>query len=204
MQRFTRLALVLCIVVCAGASHAQYAHGYQHDRDGGSTTRVYLGAGGLYAFLVSAEDEFESAIVDTSIDDTFGVSLLYGAQTDFGVSVEIQFDWFDPYDVDQTTALGSFSDELAMYSLTSNIGYHPMHESFFDPYVTVGGGWMYAGLDDFGASGNGIVVSVGVGVNLWVTDHIGLRLEGQYVHPVTGQIEHLETLQPRAGLLYRF
>ena len=40
MQRLHCSALVLVLVAIAGASQAQYAHGYQHDRDGGS--QIYV------------------------------------------------------------------------------------------------------------------------------------------------------------------
>ena len=85
----------------------------------------------------------------------------------------------------------------------SNIAYHPF-EGVIDPFVSVGGGWMYAKLDRFDTSGNGLVVRVGLGANVWLTDHLGIRVEGRYTHPITGDIEHLENVQPRVGILYRF
>lgn len=182
----------------AGASHAQYQW---EDRE--IESRVYIGGAGAFSFLFNAEDEFTNSIVRSKFDDSFGAAFIYGVRTDIGFSVELEVEWIQGYDIVQTTALGTTTDELTTYTVSSNVGYHPF-DGVVDPYISLGAGWMHATLDDFGVSGDGLVVRVGLGANFWVTDHIGVRLEGQYTHPLTSQIEHFENIQPRVGLFYRF
>ena len=63
-------------------------------------------------------------------------------------------------------------DAALKYSLNNVIG----KTSWFDPYVSVGGG--YTWLDEFGTP----TVNGGAGFNIWFNDNIGLNVESKYKH----------------------
>jgi opacity protein-like surface antigen len=104
---------------------------------------------------------------------------------------------------DQSTALGSSSDEVDTWTLASSIAYHPF-DDWFDPYIAFGAGWMYVDADDVSESSSGLALRGAVGVDFWATDHLGMRLEGRYTLPVTSEIRDFDHFGPRVGFFYRF
>lgn len=166
--------------------------------------RIYVGASGVASFLIRAEDAVGDPLSRIRTDMSFGVAATYGVRLlAWPISTELDFEYVIGHDFEQTTPLGVDSDELASYTLTGLVAYRPLSGSF-DPFVSLGAGWMRASLSGSGASGDGIALRFGVGTDYWFTDHIGLRVEGRYLLPVSGSIERLDTAGARAGVFYRF
>jgi opacity protein-like surface antigen len=151
------------------------------------------------------EDEFTNSVVETKTDSSpaYGAALTYGVRFWEHFAVELDYEWISGYDIEQTNVLGTIEDKIITHTLTSNISYYPLDGSI-DPYVSVGAGWMGAVLDDFGATGNGLALRFRVGADFWMTDNLGLRIEGQYTLPVTKEVKDLDLVGPRVGLFYRF
>jgi len=173
--------------------------------------RVFVGAVGMYSWLPFAEDEFGLSggdlETDTSIDDSLGGALVYGAQLRSGLSFDVDAEFTLGHEVSQeASSLGvpftTVTDDLWILTLSSNVGYHPI-DSFFDPYVSVGMGVMHAEFYDEPFGGTGFTLRGAVGINLWIGDHFGLRAEGRYLRPF-GPVEDLDSVAPRAGVFARF
>jgi opacity protein-like surface antigen len=167
--------------------------------------RIYFGLLGAGVWQYRVEDEFGSSVVTTDAQSSiaFGGAALYGVQFNDHWAIEVEFEWIPGFDVEQSSIFGTFSDKIETSNLSSNIAYRPFNGRFA-PFVSVGPGWMRAKLDGFGATGDGLAFRVGAGVDIWVTENIGLRLEGRYTLPVSSAIKDLDLVGPRAGLFYRF
>ncbi|MDP3357740.1 MAG: OmpA family protein [Lutibacter sp.] len=82
-------------------------------------------------------------------------------------------------------------------ALKFNFGSILGETAWFDPYVSVGGG--YTWLDKFGApTANG-----GVGINFWFNDNIGLNVESKYKH-VFDNADILQHFQHSVGIVLKF
>ncbi|MEE9349014.1 MAG: OmpA family protein [Flavobacteriaceae bacterium] len=79
------------------------------------------------------------------------------------------------------------------YDLNNLIG----ETKWFDPYVTIGGG--YTIIDE---DGNG-TLNGGLGTNLWFTDNVGLNLQSNYKHSFD-DARQLPHFQHALGLILRF
>ncbi len=189
-------ALVLGLVLITSPSWAS---------DEEERARVYIGVLGVASWPVRVADEFDNSLVETetSSSPAYGAALTYGVRIEQPFAFEIDFEWTSGYEIDQTTAVGKVSDKIITYTLTSNMAYHPL-DQWFDPFVSVGAGWMRAELDDFGATGDGLALRFAAGSDFWMTDNLGLRIEGRYTLPVSKGIEDLDLVGPRVGLFYRF
>ncbi|WP_372745157.1 OmpA family protein [Lutibacter sp.] len=83
-------------------------------------------------------------------------------------------------------------DGAVKYDLNNIIG----ETAWFDPYVTVGGG--YTWLEDWDTgTANG-----GLGANIWFNENIGLNLETKYKHTFESNI--VQHFQHSAGIIVRF
>ncbi|KUO67856.1 MAG: cell envelope biogenesis protein OmpA [Lutibacter sp. BRH_c52] len=85
------------------------------------------------------------------------------------------------------------ADAALKYSLNNIIG----ETAWFDPYVSVGGG--YTWLDKLGTG----TVNVGGGINFWFSDNIGLNVESKYKH-VFDNSPILQHFQHSVGLVLKF
>jgi opacity protein-like surface antigen len=150
-----------------------------------------------------AENKFAGSIVDTETDPSLGAALIYGARITRRFAIELDFEWIAGYELEQSTLLGTIDDHIVTYTLASSLAYHPI-EARIDPFVSLGLGWMRANLREFDVVGNGLALRASAGTDIWLTDNVGVRLEGRYTFPVTEEIEDLDSLAPRLGILYRF
>jgi len=197
MQVVRITTLVLCLALLSGPATAE------EEPDSG--VRIYVGLSGAAGWMPEVEDEFSNSTVDSNVDSDPGLggAATYGARFAAPFSVEIDFEFIQGIEIKQTSALGSGKDDIFTYSLTSNVAYHPL-DMWFDPYVSLGAGWMHVELDDDGSSGDGLALRAGVGVDFWIADHFGLRMEGRYLFPVTDEVRDFDLFGPRVGLFYRF
>ncbi|WP_372795018.1 OmpA family protein [Lutibacter sp.] len=103
--------------------------------------------------------------------------------------------------LNKITKVGDNSvSDLAYFGLDGALKYNfnnmARETSWFDPYVTLGGG--YTWLDDLGvATANG-----GLGFNIWLSDNIGLNVESKYKHTFDSEI--VQHFQHSLGLVIKF
>ena len=93
--------------------------------------------------------------------------------------------------------LGDVSvDDLSHYAVDGTIKYNFLKNTTIDPFVEIGGG--YTWIDEIGAgTANG-----GVGINIWLSENIGLTLQTQYKHAFEDYlVKHFQHL---AGLSIKF
>ncbi|PKP14294.1 MAG: cell envelope biogenesis protein OmpA [Bacteroidetes bacterium HGW-Bacteroidetes-3] len=83
-------------------------------------------------------------------------------------------------------------DGALKYDLNSLVG----ETAWFDPYVSVGGG--YTWLDNMGAG----TFNGGLGFNVWFSDNIGLNLESKYKHTFESNI--IQHFQHSVGFVFKF
>jgi outer membrane protein OmpA-like peptidoglycan-associated protein len=101
--------------------------------------------------------------------------------------------------LNKITKMGDNSvSDLVYYGLDGALKYNFIGESsWFDPYVSVGGG--YTWLDDLGAgTANG-----GLGFNVWFNDNIGLNVESKYKHTFDN-VDILQHFQHSVGFIFKF
>jgi opacity protein-like surface antigen len=166
--------------------------------------RVYVGASAVASWITRGEDEFTNSVVSTELGNSYGLAFTYGVRLRKYMSVEVDFEWLEGHETDLKTALGVFNDNLVYYSLGMVFAGRPINHPIFDPFISVGGGWTRVKLDNFDVTGDGFAFRFAIGSDFWVTDHIGVRVEGRYLLPVTSEIEDLDSVGPRIGLFYRF
>ncbi len=83
-------------------------------------------------------------------------------------------------------------DGAIKYDLNNVFG----ESSWFDPYVSVGGG--YTWLDDLGTG----TFNGGLGVNFWFSDNLGLNLSSKYKHTFDSNI--IQHFQHSLGVVIKF
>jgi opacity protein-like surface antigen len=205
MHRILGLLLLAASLIISGTATAasdRRAEEIEFETD--DYSRVYLGAAAVASWTTQAEDEFSNSVVDTELGNSYGLAITYGVRLQNYLSVEIDFEWLEGHEIEQTTALGVLHDNLQYYSLGMVFGFRPLNHAIFDPFLSVGGGWTRVNLDNFDVHGDGFAFKFAVGSDFWVTDHIGIRVEGRYLLPVTDEIEDLDSVGPRIGVFYRF
>ena len=93
-------------------------------------------------------------------------------------------------DVDESFWAGNLQVKYALRRIfTSNPGW-------FDPYVTVGGGYFSLGDQE------GIKALAGGGINFWFTEHLGLNLQTGYHHGF--KKDQSDYFQHSAGIVIKF
>lgn len=83
-------------------------------------------------------------------------------------------------------------DGAVKYDLNNMIG----ETSWFDPYASVGGGYVWMG--NFGTG----TFNGGLGINFWFNDNVGFNLESKYKHAFESNI--VQHFQHSAGLIIKF
>ncbi|THD69205.1 OmpA family protein [Robertkochia marina] len=80
-------------------------------------------------------------------------------------------------------------DDLSHYAVDGTIKYNLVKESWFQPYIEVGGG--YTWIDEIGAG----TLNGGLGLNFWFTDNIGINVQSSYKHVFEDYgVEHFQHL----------
>ena len=166
----------------------------------------YLGALTLYGFEDSIDAPLES-------DDTFGLNARWGVRFDtpsdeIDLALELNFTWYDTVDVG---FLGTKFAEIDMWSLTlrPKLYVSGIADGRFAPYVYAGVGYMegdskvtagpFAGAKD---SESGFVFELGTGLEVSITDYVGVFVEAGYVEPPDDFDLSLWTVG--VGVLFRF
>ncbi len=94
-----------------------------------------------------------------------------------------------------------------IFTGTANLKLYPLNGRI-QPYLLIGAGFMNVWLEDssgsgLSASGPGPAFRAGLGLDLYMTDHLALALDVSYVLP-TQQISDLDYLSIGIGIQYKF
>ncbi|MEN8186306.1 MAG: OmpA family protein [Bacteroidota bacterium] len=89
------------------------------------------------------------------------------------------------------------TDDLSYFGLDFDMRWNFMPQSWFDPYLLVGGG--YTWLDE---EGNG-TLNGGLGINFWFNEFIGMHVQSAYKHSFD-EAEMLPHFQHALGVNFRF
>jgi hypothetical protein len=189
----------------------------------------YIGLAGVYQTNLF-EDRIEDLLEDevpgatVSIDDSGGLSALVGYRMASWFAAELQYEWVDEYDV-KGSAFGQSGTiySITGHTLTANTKWIvPVWR--VQPYLVIGVGFsswdvdrdtVGTALNQFTDTtiGNGNQTDFagrgGVGVDVYITEHIVLNAQGQVVvstlkKPDLDDIDDLNYVGFSAGLQYRF
>jgi OOP family OmpA-OmpF porin len=90
--------------------------------------------------------------------------------------------------------------DLSYYAADLNAKYGFLNESWFNPYLHLGGG--YTWIDQKGTG----TVNGGIGINFWFTENVGLTVQSTYKHSFEDEadMDVPKHLQHFAGLTFKF
>jgi opacity protein-like surface antigen len=206
--------LIATLVLCTGSLISAEDARAENDfnKSGG-----YFGVNGAYGISLLS-DEIINAIGGPSglatFGDSGGLNARLGARFAKILAVELQYEWMHGIDL----AIARFpAGTYKPHSLTANLKlYLPI--SRFQPYLLAGAGvgfWKFESLlEPFVQSGDttGFAGRVGLGIDLMITEHIGLNAEGAGVlNTASFSFDGLNSISQNlyyfsisGGLIYRF
>jgi opacity protein-like surface antigen len=204
MRETVILAVVLGLALAASPAWAGERRSGP-DEKASAITEIYVGLLGTGVWQYNVEDEFQTSAVHTNAQSghTYGGAVLYGVQYLKYWAIEVEFEWIPGFKFEQTSIFGTYSDKITTSNLSSNVAYRPL-DGRFEPFISLGPSWMRVKLDSYGATSNGLALRLGVGADLWLTESLGVRLEGRYTLPVSNRLKNFDLVGPRVGLFYRF
>ncbi len=168
-------------------------------------TGVYFGFHSMYmGELFESEIEDSLPGVDLEVDNSKGFNALFGYRLFPWLALELQGDYYDDYNIE---LLGVDAAELGGWS-ASLIGKFYPFTGRIQHYLLGGGGYMEVDLSDqlglgLSEDSGGSVAQAGLGVDIYLTRHFVLNLEGSYAFPMGG-VADLDFWTVRGGLEYRF
>jgi OOP family OmpA-OmpF porin len=102
--------------------------------------------------------------------------------------------------INSISIIGPNSVKSTYFSLDGGVKYDLNNvigdTAWFDPYATVGGGYVW--MDKYGTG----TFNTGLGVNFWFNDNVGFNLESKYKHTFESNI--IQHFQHSAGLIIKF
>jgi len=152
----------------------------------------YLGAGALFSI-----ENFEC-----QSDDAWGYNIRAGRRINPFVAVEAEWEHpaskFD--DSSRVDGFGRLGGDVDVWNLTANGKVYPI-QGQFQPYALVGVGYGQADMphDDNG----GFIARFGVGLDVLITDNIGVATEVGYVLG-TGDLANFDQIPISVGAFYNF
>lgn len=152
----------------------------------------YLGAGALFSI-----ENF-----DCDTDNAWGYNIRGGRRINDYVAVEAE--WEHPVsnfdDSNKVDGFGRLNGDVEAWNLTANGKVYPI-TGRFQPYALVGAGYGQADLphDDNG----GFIARFGLGLDVLITDNIGVDAEVGYVLG-TGALSDYDQIPISLGVFYNF
>ncbi len=153
----------------------------------------FAGLGGVYAFQ------------DTSgpFDDSAGVDARIGYRLLPRWAAEVQINWLEGFDSTRGPEV-----ELDTYLVTLNVKAYAA-TGRAQPYVLFGMGLLHVNTEIFQSgpnlksTENGFAARLGVGIDLYASDHFIVNLEATYV-PSAGEVDEVRFGTLGLGFQYRF
>jgi opacity protein-like surface antigen len=168
-----------------------------------SRTGVYIGAEGVVGVASKIEDGVQHATgLKGRVDAAFGVNGRIGYRLHPRVAVEGEFEWIDGFDF--TVENNKKKVRGDTWFASGNVKGYVM-TGRFQPFVLVGAGFYHAKYDVLGSrvSGGDAALRAGLGFDAYLTEHVAIAFDAQYVLPF-GEVDDLDYTSVGAGLQYRF
>ena len=185
-----------CALLLLSASSA-YAQDYA--RNG-----FYVGMAASLGIDTALEDELEDITgVDVNVDEAMGLHTRLGYRFHPHISSEIDIEWLDNADI---SAMGTDALTIERWTFTANAKAYLL-TGRFQPFLLAGPGLMHINAKD--SLGLGLSMSddfaarFGGGIDFYVTEKIGVSLDGSYVLP-TGDLKDFDYFSIAWGFQYRF
>lgn len=186
--------------------------------DDGFAPFAYLAVGGVYG-----QGFFEGEAHQINKTYGWGVNARVGYRFIPMLAVELLFEDVIEFDADSGYSDSTKNLDRKAWTLMPNVKFFPI-EGFCEPYLSVGGGYMYAdaGNDNFVdhssqfnlnppptithggvKDGSAFAARFGIGADLYATENIFIEGEVAYVLP-TGEAKNFDHLTVSLGLGYAF
>lgn len=178
---------------------------------------AYIAIGGVYG-----EEFFEGDAHQINASYGWGVNSRVGFRFHQMLAAELLFEGMVEFDADSGGNGASENIDRKVYSVMPNFKFYPI-EGFCEPYLSVGGGWVYAdsGNDNevtrFGFQpanthiqhgtvdqGHGFGMRFGVGADFYATEQIFIAPEVAYVLPLTADVNNYDYLSVSLSVGYAF
>jgi len=211
MCSFTHRFLLILASTLTGllATSAATAEGF--DERG-----FYVGVSGVYSATLFQEEVLSYGGLPSElaqVSDSKGASARLGYRLMSWIALEVQYEWLDTIEFSNET-LGQFA-EYDPQTVTANVKLF-LPTGSLQPYLLVGAGvgfWKLDTLDFSGtvppvtggqSSGEGFTGRAGLGLNLHLTEHVALNLEGVGVLNTTTLDPNDTDFDKTLGNLYYF
>ena len=205
MVRRSILSLVLLLWIATGPAladgHEEPASATQSSERGVfERETMYIIGGGAWGC-----EDFSDTYRRT--DDAVGLNASVGGRMLEHFAVEAQFEWFHDFRLQPPGSVTRSADTYAMFA---NLKAYPL-KGRIQPYGLFGiGGLIVNSLyfpDLQGTSSNeiqsGFAIRAGAGVEVYVSDHWFISLEGSYVRPIQ-TVSEFDHGSAKWGIGYRF
>lgn len=160
----------------------------------------YLGLSGVYALESFDDSEFK-------FDDSAGVNLRFGYRAFPNLSFELAYEWLEGFD-STSGPVGEGEREYDTHLITANAKILGMNGRY-QPYALVGGGVLVVNIEHVGELPKpwvvyaGFAARFGGGVDVYLSRHFAINLEGTYVVPAA-RVKDQQYGTLGLGFQYRF
>ncbi|HYB98864.1 MAG TPA: porin family protein [Candidatus Limnocylindrales bacterium] len=169
----------------------------------------YIEVGGSYVVQVFDEDAGIKGVPLDDTDNTGGYEIRAGYRVNNWLGIEAeweQFLHFKNVNLRDTGCTVDCGANLDMWSLMMNAKFFPLRGRF-QPYGIVGIGVAKAEFETSLPIGkqdeHGFAARFGVGVDVYITEQIGLAFEADYILP-TGDAHEFDVIPFSGSIFYRF
>jgi opacity protein-like surface antigen len=172
-------------------------------------TGWYLQGGVAYGFEDFDQGGSNNELGGLDVDDSFGYDVRAGYRLSERVAVEAQFQHFLEFDLDENSGssadISALDADLELWAATVN-GKFFFTTGRIQPYALAGIGYGEGEVDVKGSgstSEGDFLGRVGLGVDAYATENLGIALEAGYIIP-TGDIEDLNVIPVNLNAFWRF
>lgn len=174
----------------------------------------YLGVGGSFATALWDSQLSDELGVGVNVDDAWGLNARAGLRVLSALAVELQYEWFSDYNVQ---IAGVDAVDVGSHALTANL---KLFLPFWrvQPYLLGGIGFAKLHYEDtlglgLSSSETSLAGRGALGLDFYITKHIGLYAEGDVVIinqgidtnvPGVGTVKPLLYTGAQAGVMLRF
>lgn len=165
----------------------------------------FLGGGATYAWENFDDDDIEDLNNDPDIsgltadfDDAWGLNLFAGYKFMRYLAIEANYNYYEDFDLDVDARVFdipvSLEFDVEVWTLTADlIAMYPVYNDRLVPYLRLGGGYMDAEIEGYGADEDesDFAFNLGAGIDYYFNESVSLGFDGKYVWG-TGDLDELE------------
>lgn len=197
-----RVALLLALLCWAAPARAQ-----DFERPG-----FYLGGGGLWfgeQFGSDLDSEVEEALgvadAELSVSDSHGGAAILGVRMGSRFALELVGEKYDDIDFELDTGGVETDGELEAWSALL-MGKVFLTTGRIQPYLTAGVGYVQGKFEsgDLDETGHAGVARAGLGLDLYLSPHWVLGVQGAYSRGLSSDFEDLAYITAGGSLTFRF